>query len=240
MKPGAGLEGRLRRISTGREYYAAIGNRALVPADQEERFEQLADELRTESGVRTLALVVDGRAVAAAAVAEQPIDRVDEMLESFQDCGVEPVLMTGDHTERAERLGFETIHARQNPEQKEQLVRRLQDQSESVLYVGDGINDAAAMANADVGVAKASGSEVTVDTADVTWYGDDPTVIVDAVLRARESISLIKSNLGYAVVYNLAGVGAASAGWLHPVAAAVLMVVSSLVVTWRTALQLEA
>jgi Cu2+-exporting ATPase/Cu+-exporting ATPase len=237
--PGAGIEGTVRNTEGGGEQEVAVGTAALVPEDQKETFRSLTDTLRGPDGVRHLAIVADGRVIAAAAVAERPADRLDMMLDSLEAAGVRPLLVTGDRPERAHRLGFDDVYSEMKPDQKERLVDRLQKAGRRVVYIGDGVNDAGAMAAADVGIAKADGSELTVDVADVTWHGDDPTDLSSALQRARGAVSTIRSNLGYALVYNVVGIGAAAAGWLHPVFAAVLMVSSSLFVTWRTAITLE-
>lgn len=237
--PGAGIRGTVRDTETGASIEVAVGTRAVVPREQTSELEELVERLHREPGHRTVAVVVDGEVAAAASVAEESAPGIDEMLESLRAAGVAPALVTGDRSERARELGFDRVYAGMQPDEKEALVRELQDRDREVLYVGDGVNDAAAMAAADVGIAKRRGSEWTVDVADATWHGEDPTQLADALDRARTSLSLIRSNLGYAVVYNAVGIGAAAAGYLHPVAAAVLMVGSSLFVTWRTVLTLE-
>jgi P-type E1-E2 ATPase len=148
--------------------------------------------------------------------------------------------MTGDRRERAERLGFETIYAEFTPDQKASRIEQMQRSGRRVLYVGDGVNDAAAMARADVGIAVAEGSEITVDVADMTWHGSEPRRLVEAIEQADRSVGIIRQNLWYALGYNVVGIAAAAAGLLHPVLAALLMVGSSSLVTWRTTLSLEA
>jgi heavy metal translocating P-type ATPase len=237
--PGAGLEGTIRRASSGETHEVRIGTDALVPDTESARFDQLAGDLRADDSMRRIAIVIDERLVGMAAVAERPAQDLAAMLEAFDDQGLEVGLVTGDRRERAERLGFDHVYANMHPDEKRRLVENLHDEGHSVLFVGDGVNDASAMSAADVGIAKSSGSELTVDAADATWRGESPTAISRAVDRASRAVSLIRSNLTYAAAYNVAGIGAAAAGLLHPVWAAVLMVASSLFVTWRTALALE-
>lgn len=238
--PGAGIRGRVSDRETGETYEVVVGTEALVPEGESEAFEAAVDRLRGREGARRIAIVVDDRVAGAAAVAERPAETIDETLEALRDLDVRPMLVTGDRPERAEQLGFDEVYAEFKPDEKAELVRELTDDGHRVLVVGDGVNDASAMAEAEVAVASADGSELTLDVADATWHGFDPTDLATALERAREAVSLIHSNLGWAVVYNVVGIGAAAAGLLHPVFAAVLMVGSSLFVTWRTALSLNA
>lgn len=238
--PGVGLEGEVRDERSGRVREVAVGTDALIPEGEEQRFEQLAERLHTDAGERRLVVVVDGRVVAAASVAEQPADEIEQMLEAFREADIDVGLVTGDRSARAERLGFERVYAEMKPDDKKELVERLQADGRTVLFVGDGVNDASAMSAADVAIAAASGSELTVDVADATWRGDSPLVLSEAVRESGEAVSVIRSNLAYAAGYNGLGITAAAAGLLHPVWAAVLMVTSSLFVTWRTALTLES
>jgi hypothetical protein len=102
------------------------------------------------------------------------------------------------------------------------------------LFVGDGFNDAAAMAAAHASIALASGSDVAVETADATLHGDDLAMVPRAVGLARHAVRVVQSNLAWAVLYNCAGIVLAATGYLHPVAAALLMGCSSAIVAWRS------
>ena len=239
MLPGAGLAGTLHDTETGRRVELAVGTEAILLEEGGADFCALADRLEADGGARRLAVAIDGRPVAAAAVAESPHETIDAALASLDQMGREALLMTGDRRERAEPLGFETIHAEVTPDQKATRIDELQRAGRRVLYVGDGVNDAAAMARADVGIAVADGSEITVDVADITWHGSDPSRLVEALDRADRAVGLIRQNLWYALGYNVVGIAAAAAGLLHPVLAAILMVGSSTLVTWRTTLSLE-
>jgi Cu2+-exporting ATPase/Cu+-exporting ATPase len=116
-------------------------------------------------------------------------------------------------------------------EKKDFVVQ--QKQNHTVLFVGDGFNDAEAMAAADVSIAAAWGTDFTAETADVIWLQRDLAAIADTIILCRRATSIIRSNLLLAVGYNTIGISLAATGWLHPIAAAVLMLASSLTVTLR-------
>ena len=107
-----------------------------------------------------------------------------------------------------------------------------------MAFVGDGFNDAAALAEADVGVAVSEGAELAVNAADFVWLGQDLAALPRALQLSRRVRRIAFRNLGFAAIYNAAGMGVAAAGALHPVTAALLMVAASLTVTWSTVLGL--
>jgi P-type E1-E2 ATPase len=118
---------------------------------------------------------------------------------------------------------------------KAEAVRSLREAGRKSLFVGDGLNDAPAMAAAHVSVAVESGSTLTAESADILWTNRDLTAIPEALSVCRQTVSLLRSNLRFALSYNLIGMAVAAAGWLHPVVAAILMLFSSLFVTLRGA-----
>jgi heavy metal translocating P-type ATPase len=199
----------------------------------------LASRLHADGSARELGICIDGALVAVAAVDEHPLEGIDELESELARLGITTALLTGDTADRAARIGIAEQRADMTPEQKAEYVDKLVERGHHVLYVGDGLNDAGGMASSHVSIAHARGSDLAVDLADLTWHGDRPAVIPAAIESARESVSLIRQNLYYAAGYNLIGIGAAAAGVLHPVAAAVIMVVSSLFVTWRTVQALD-
>ncbi|WRZ62109.1 heavy metal translocating P-type ATPase [Streptomyces sp. NBC_01294] len=148
--------------------------------------------------------------------------------------GVEPVLATGDHhaTARvvAAELGIAEVHARCTPEGKAELVTRLKEEGRRVAVIGDGVNDAAALARADLGIAMGSGTDVAIGAADVTLVRGDIEAVADAVRLARRTLGTIRANLVWAFGYNAVTVPLAAVGWLNPMVAAAAMSVSSLLV----------
>jgi Cu2+-exporting ATPase/Cu+-exporting ATPase len=233
--PARGIEGTVRN-DAGERYTVQIGTPELTAATGE--LEMLRRVIRSDAGAHELVVIIDGRLAALAAIDETPHHAVEETRARLAALGLSSILSTGDRDERARRLGFEEVHARQTPEDKRAHVERLRAEGRRVLFVGDGVNDAAAMAEADVGISASSGAALATDVADLTWHGRDPLAIADAIERARDGVTVIRGNLAWAAVYNLLGVSVAAAGFLHPVLAAVLMVGSSLFVTIRTSTRL--
>lgn len=166
-------------------------------------------------------------------------------MDRLRRLGVTPVLATGDHeaTTRtvAAELGIAEVHARCAPEGKADLVTRLKQDGHRVAVIGDGVNDAAALALADLGIAMGGGTDVAIGAADVTLVRGDIEAVADAVRLARRTLATIRLNLAWAFGYNVVTVPLAAVGWLNPMVAAAAMSASSLLVvanslrlrTWR-------
>lgn len=146
---------------------------------------------------------------------------------------------TGDREVPAEAiataLGIDEVHARCTPEGKAALVRTLQEEGLRVAVVGDGVNDAAALAGADLGIAMGSGTDVAIGAADVTLVRGDIEALPDAVRLARRTLGTIRANLVWAFGYNVVTVPLAMVGLLNPMPAAAAMSVSSLLVDGEAA-----
>ena len=175
-----------------------------------------------------VAVSVDGRPAAVAVVAERLRDAAPAALAEFRRLGLPVEVLTGDAAGRAEALGLPTARAGLLPDDKRRYVAELAAEGGKPLVVGDGINDAAALAAAHVGVALASGTDLAVGAADATLYGGDLRALPWAVELSRAAVRAVRRNLLRAVLYNLVGVALAAGGVLHPVVAALLMVASSL------------
>jgi Cu+-exporting ATPase len=152
----------------------------------------------------------------------------------LRDLGLHPVLLTGDN-ERAARavaaqVGIDDVIAGVDPGGKLEAVRRLQGQRRTVAMVGDGVNDAAALAQADLGLAMGTGTDAAIEAADVTLVGGDPRAAADAIALSRKTLRTIKANLGWAFGYNAAAIPLAASGLLNPTIAAAAMACSSLFV----------
>ena len=143
-------------------------------------------------------------------------------------------MVTGDHRANAERVarevGIDEVLADRRPMDKRDDVRRLRDEGRKVAFVGDGINDAAALAEADVGVAVGTGTDVAIEAGDVVLVRGDPRSVLDAVLVARRAMRTIRQNFFWAYAYNVALVPLAALALVSPVLAAAAMSASSLFV----------
>jgi P-type Cu+ transporter len=157
-----------------------------------------------------------------------------EAVTGLRALGLAPVLLTGDDDETARRIaaevGIERVVAGVLPDGKAAEVRRLQDAGEVVAMVGDGVNDAPALAQADLGLAIGTGTDVAVEASDLTLVSGDLRAAVDAIRLARHTLRTIKGNLFWAFAYNVAAIPLAVAGLLDPIVAAGAMALSSLFV----------
>jgi len=177
-----------------------------------------ADEMA--SGGRTVIHVaIENQAAGLIAVADAPRESARDAVNQLRALGIEPVMLTGDNRATAERiardLGITTVFAEVLPGQKADKVKELQTQGKKVAMVGDGINDAPALAQADVGIAIGAGTDVAVETADVVLMRSDPVDVARAVRLGRATVNKMKQNLAWAVGYNSLAIPVA-AGLLYP------------------------
>ncbi|HEX5939881.1 MAG TPA: copper-translocating P-type ATPase [Dehalococcoidia bacterium] len=201
------------------------------------------DELAVlHESARTLMLVaVEGRAAGVIAAADEPRESSRHVVESLRELGIEPAMITGDNKRTAESvaslLGIERVFAEVLPEQKANYVKQLQDEGKTVAMVGDGINDAPALAQADVGVAIGAGTDVAVETAQVVLMRSDPADVLNAIRLSKATVRKMKQNLFWASIYNLLAIPVAAGVLYDPLGillrpewSALLMSFSSIVV----------
>jgi Cu+-exporting ATPase len=190
---------------------------------------------RAERGGRTAVVVGwDGAARGVLAVADAVKETSAEAVRELRALGLTPVLLTGDNQAVAEavaaRVGVDEVIAEVLPEDKVAVVRRLQAEGRTVAMVGDGVNDAAALATADLGLAMGTGTDAAIEAGDLTLVRGDLRAAADAIRLARRTLGTIKGNLVWAFGYNVAALPLAAAGLLNPMIAGAAMAFSSVFV----------
>jgi Cu+-exporting ATPase len=229
-RQGLGVEG----VVDG---HAVIAGRAQLLADWAMRLPAELDAAKTtaEAHGRTPILAGwDGQARAVLVVADAVKPTSAEAVRQLRQLGLRPVLLTGDN-ERAARsvaasVGINEVIAEVLPADKVTVVRRLQDEGRVVAMVGDGVNDAAALAQADLGLAMGTGTDAAIEASDLTLVRGDLRTAADAIRLSRRTLTTIKGNLFWAFAYNVAALPLAAAGYLNPLLAGAAMAFSSVFV----------
>lgn len=223
---GSGVSGRVdgREVSVGRPRPDTV-----LP----DKLRQALD--RAEAAAHTAVVVeVDGRPIAVLAVGDSLRPSSDHAVFQLQVLGIEPILVTGDGPAAAhavaEQVGIDEVHAGITPEGKADIVAMLRADGRRVAVIGDGVNDAAALASADLGIAMGSGTDAAIGAADITLVREDMQAVVEAVRLTRRTLTTIRANLIWAFGYNVVTVPLAATGWLNPMFAAVAMSASSVLV----------
>jgi len=218
------------------ETFVAVGRPRFVREQvggSDESLEARASEL-AEEGLSVIAVGWDGALRALMAVADSPKPTSAAAISRLRALGLDPVLLTGDQQAPAEAVaaavGINTVIAEVLPEDKVAEVARLQAAGRVVAMIGDGVNDAAALATADLGIAMGTGTDAAIEAADLTLVGGDLRGASDAIRLARRTLSTIKGNLFWAFAYNVAAIPVAALGLLNPMLAGVAMAASSLFV----------
>jgi Cu+-exporting ATPase len=227
-REGLGVEGVV-------EGHALIVGRPALLADWAMHLPPELDAARRAAEARgqtAIAAGWDGRATAVFVVADTVKSTSAEAVASLKALGLRPVLLTGDNETTARavaaEVGIDEVIAEVMPADKAGVVRRLQAEGRVVAMVGDGVNDAPALAQADLGLSIGTGTDVAIEASDLTLVSGDLRAASDAIRLSRATLRTIKQNLGWAFGYNLAAVPLAAIGLLNPVIASLAMVFSSL------------
>ena len=183
------------------------------------------------AGMTVMWIAESGRALGAIAVGDNTRSAARVALKRLAAAGVEAVMLTGDNEAAAQavadRLGIERVIAEVLPDEKARQVEALRTGGHTVAMVGDGVNDAPALAAADVGFAMGSGTDVAMHTAGVTLMRPEPTLVPDAISVSRATTRKVRQNLFWAFVYNTVGIPLAALGFLTPMVAGAAMAMSS-------------
>ncbi|MFP7159438.1 heavy metal translocating P-type ATPase [Priestia aryabhattai] len=224
--PGFGIQ------STVNGKQLLIGTRRLMAKYSVNVQEKLAKMESLEKQGKTAMLVaIDGHYAGIVAVADTIKDTSKEAIARLHKMGLEVVMITGDNTQTAkaiaDQVGIKKVIAEVLPEGKAEEVKKLQEVGKKVAMVGDGINDAPALATADIGMAIGTGTDVAMEAADITLIRGELTSIADAIFMSKKTITNIKQNLFWALAYNVIGIPIAAIGFLAPWLAGAAMAFSS-------------
>ena len=228
--PGLGVHGMVEG------HAVLVGRPALLDGWSQPLPDDLAAVMERAEAVGHTAVAVgwDGAARGVLVVADTVKESSPEAVRRLRGLGLRPVLLTGDNRRSAEavagQVGIDDVVAEVLPEDKVAVVRRLQEEGRVVAMVGDGVNDAAALAQADLGIAMGTGSDVAIEAADLTLVRGDLRLAGEAIRLSRRTLRTIQGNLFWAFAYNVLGLPLAAAAMLNPMLAGAAMALSSLFV----------
>jgi P-type Cu+ transporter len=219
------------------EGHAVVAGRASFLADRAMGLTPALEAARREAevlGQTAIAVGWDGEARGLIVVADTLKPSSGEAIEQLRELELRPVLLTGDNEATARavavEVGIEETIAEVLPAGKAAVVERLQGEGRVVAMVGDGVNDAPALAQADLGLAIGTGTDVAIEASDITLVSGDPRAVGDAIRLSRRTLATIKGNLFWAFAYNVAALPLAAAGFLNPLIAGAAMAFSSVFV----------
>ncbi len=218
-----------------------LGNRKLL-SDNKIAVNDFASKANVleKQGKTAVFLARDKKLLGVIAVADSLKEHAVEAVEKLEKMGIEVIMLTGDNEATAqaiaEKAGIKKVRANVLPWQKEDVIKKLQEEGKVVAMVGDGINDAPALAKADIGIAIGSGSDIAKETGGIVLVKDDLRDVVKSIKLSKATMKKIKQNLFWAFFYNSIGIPIAAIGLLNPIIAAAAMAMSSLSVVGNSAL----
>jgi Cu+-exporting ATPase len=236
VTPGSGAAG---RVSIGAQSpVVLIGSPAAVAHSSTEFHPDIksAVERGQAAGLTVAVLAWDGVAVAVFAVGDQLKSDAAETVSALREMGITPWLVTGDSSEVAASVattvGIDAAHVVSHalPETKLEIVERMKSEGHTVLMIGDGINDAAALTAANLSMAMGTGTDTAINSADITLMNTGLGSVIAALKLSKKTLTIIRANMGWALVYNVIGLPIAAAGLLSPLYAAAAMAASSVLV----------
>ncbi|MBO1753974.1 cation-translocating P-type ATPase [Allobranchiibius sp. CTAmp26] len=213
-----------------------VGRPALLEQHSVAVPDRLTEQLRRleNDGATAVLVAWGGSARGVIAVADTVRPTSADAVRRLRSLGLHPVLLTGDNAGAAARVaaevGIEQVIAGVLPQDKVTAVRELQEQGHAVAMVGDGVNDAPALAQADLGIAMGGGTDAAIEAGDITVASSDPLAVADAIRLSRRTLRVIKQNLVWAFAYNVAAIPLAVSGRLGPMVAGLAMALSSVFV----------
>ena len=236
VTPGSGAAGRVN--CTSQSPVVLIGSPTAVAHSSSEFHPEIKSAIATaqSAGLTVSVLAWDGVALAVFAVGDQLKEDAASTISALKSMGISPWLVTGDSAEVAAAVagtvGIESAHvvSAALPETKLQIVERLKSEGHCVLMIGDGINDAAALAAANLSMAMGTGTDTAISSADITLMKSGLSSVIDALKLAKKTLRIIRLNMGWALIYNVIGLPIAALGYLQPMYAAAAMALSSLFV----------
>lgn len=225
--PGKGINARTKK------YNVVIGSYSFVQ-ESSVKIDSEIDrkiQLYRKKGYSSAVVAVDNQAIAVFAIADIIKPHAEKLIKWLKSKNITPYMLTGDHRDVAynigQQLGIENIYPEVLPADKLTHIENLKKQHNLVGMVGDGVNDAPALTLADIGIAFASGTDIAIESSDLTIISDDLAKIITAIEMSRITVNKIKQNLFWAFIYNSFGIPLAAGGWLNPVFAAAAMAFSS-------------
>jgi Cu+-exporting ATPase len=208
-----------------------LGNRELMSAHGVDvTLESAVQELEAD-GKTVMLLAVNNILEGGIALADTVREEAAGVLASLQDMGISTAMLTGDNRPAAlaiaRQIGINTVHSNVLPSGKSAEIELFREGGHAVAMVGDGINDAAALAQADVGISMGAGTDIAIEASDITLIKDDLRDVIASIKLSKKTMSTIRQNFGWAVIYNTVGIPVAALGLLRPEFAAAAMALSS-------------